>query len=118
MASRWVDNTSYFGPDRRRKPSKRWNDRRRQDEAGDPPSLGALLRRLRVRVAGPSPDDRRHALEMLKAAIGECSRRNWPQCAATLMRVDELLRTDGSRQAVAAADTLIIEALEHAGAGR
>lgn len=55
---------------------------------------------------------------MLKAAIGECSRRNWPQCAATLMRVDELLRTDGSRQAVAAADTLIIEALEHAGAGR
>ena len=118
MPNRWVDNTSYFGPDRRRKPAKRWNDRRRHDESGDPPPLGALLRRLRIRVAGPSADDRRHALEMVKAAIAECSRRNWPRCAATLARVDELLRTDGGREAVAAADTLINEALEHAGAGR
>ena len=118
MPNRWVDNTGYFGPDRRRKPSKRWNDRRRQDESGDPPPLGALLRRLRVRVAGPSAEDRRHALEMVKAAIAECSRRNMPQCTAILVRIDELLRTDGGRQAVAAADALIIEALEHAGAGR
>jgi hypothetical protein len=118
MPTRWVDITNYFGPDRRRKPAKRWNDRRRLDEAGEPPPLGSLLRRLRVRVAGPSAEDRRHALEMVKAAIAECSRLNWRKCATTLMRVDELLRTDGSREAIAAIDTLIVEALEHAGAGR
>jgi hypothetical protein len=118
MATRWVDITNYFGPDRRRKPAKRWNDRRRHDEAGDPPPLGALLRRLRVRVAGPSPDDRRHALEMVKAAIAEASRLNWRKCAAALVRADELLRTDGGREAIARIDVLIVEALEHAGAGR
>jgi hypothetical protein len=118
MPSRWVDNTNYFGPDRRRKPAKRWNDRRRQDEAGEPPPVGALLRRLRVRIAGPSAEDRRHALEMVKAAISECSRLGWYRCAATLVRVDDLIRGDGGREAVARADVLIVEALEHAGAGR
>ena len=118
MATRWVDNTAYFGPDRRRKTGKRWSDRRRHDEAGDPPPIGALLRRLRVRAAGPTEDDRRHALEMVKAAIGEASRLGWRQCAATLVRIDEVLRTGGGRDVAAAADTLIVEALEHAGAGR
>jgi hypothetical protein len=118
MPTRWVDIGSYFGPDRRRKPAKRWNDRRRLDEAGEPPPLGALLRRLRVRVAGPSPDDRRHALEMLKAAIGEAGRRGWRQCAATLSNVDQLVRTTATREALATADTLIIEAMDHAAAGR
>ena len=118
MPTRWVDNSNYFGPDRRRKPAKRWNDRRRHDESGQPPPVGALLRRLRVRVAGPSTEDRRHALEMLKAAIAECSRLGWNRCAATLVRVDELLRTDSGREALARADALIVEALEHAGVGR
>ena len=118
MATRWVDIANYFGPDRRRKPSKRWNDRRRLDEAGEPPALGALLRRLRVRVAGSGPDDRRHALEMLKAAIAEADRRGWRQCAATLVSLDQLLRTSGRADTVAAADALIIQAMAHAGAGR
>lgn len=118
MAPRWVDNTNYFGPDRRRKPNKRWNDRRRYDEAGEPPPIGALLRRLRVRVAGPTAEDRRHALEMVKAAISEASRLGWGRCAAALISVDELLRTGGARDVVNEADALIVEALEHAGAGR
>jgi hypothetical protein len=118
MPSKWVDNKSYFGADRRLRPSKRWNDRRRHDESGEPPPLGALLRRLRVRVAGPSADDRQHALEMVKAAIAEASRLNWRHCAAALVRVDQILRTNGGRQATAAAEALIVEALEHAGAGR
>lgn len=118
MATRWVDNTKYFGPDRRRKTAKRWNDRRKYDEAGEPPPLAALLRRLRVRVAGQSAEDRRHAFEMLRAAINEANRLGWRQCAATLMNVDELLRTGGGRQVAAAADALVIEALEHAAVGR
>jgi len=116
MPNRWVDNSAYFGPDRRRKPSKRWNDRRRLDEAGDPPPLAALLRRLRVRVAGRSADDRRHALEMLKAAIAESARLNWRQCHAALLDADEIVRT-GSKS-LSAADDLIVQALEHAAFGR
>ena len=118
MATRWVDNAAYFGPDRRRKPSKRWNDRRKLDEAGEPPPLAALLRRLRVRVAGQTAEDRRHAFDMLKAAINEASRMGWRQCATTLMSADELLRTGGRRDVAAAADALIVEALEHAAFGR
>ena len=118
MAKSWVDNTAYFGPDRRRKPSKRWNDRRRLDEAGEPPPLAGLLRRLRVRVAGPSAEDRRHALDMLKAAIAEASRLGWRRCAAALVNADDTLRTGGSRDVAATADALIVEALEHAAYGR
>jgi hypothetical protein len=118
MPTRWVDNGDYFGPDRRRKPAKRWNDRRRLDEAGEPPPLGALLRRLRVRVAGPSAEDRRHALEMLKAAISEATRRGWRECAATLVNVDQLLRTRSGRDTIADADSLIVQAMDYAGAGR
>jgi len=117
MATRWVDNSAYFGPDRRRRPSKRLLDRRRVDEAGDPPPLAALLRRLRVRIAGPTADDRRHALDMLKAAIGEASRRGWRQCAAELADADQALRT-GGRDGPALADTHVVKAMDHAGAGR
>ncbi len=118
MATRWVDNTTYIGPDRRRKLSRRWNDRRRHDEAGELPPLGALLRRLRVRISSDTAEDRRHALEMLKAAIGEASRLGWRQCAGVLIRADEMLRTAGERDVALAADALIVEALEHAGLGR
>jgi hypothetical protein len=114
MSNRWVDISSYFGPDRRRKPSKRWNDRRRHDEAGEPPSLAALLRRLRVRVAGSSAEDRRHALEMFKAAIAEATRLGWRECAAALMSADKLVRTQTGRDVGPAADALIVEALERA----
>jgi hypothetical protein len=117
MANRWVDNSGYFGLDRRRKPSRRWNDRRRLDEAGEPPPLGALLRRLRVRIAAPGAEARRHALDMLGAAIGEATRLGWRRCAAVLMMADEALRA-GARDAAATADTLIVEAQEHAAYGR
>jgi hypothetical protein len=55
---------------------------------------------------------------MVRAAIAEASRLNWRHCAAALIRVDKILRTSGGREAAAAADALIVEALEHAGAGR
>lgn len=118
MATRWVDNSTYFGPDRRRKTGKRWNDRRKYDDAGEPPPLAALLRRLRVRVSAQTAEDRRHAFEMLRAAINEANRLGWRQCAATLMNIDEMLRTGSGRQVATAADALINEALEHAAVGR
>lgn len=117
MAAKWVDNQTYIGPDRRRRPAKRLMDRRRLDEAGEPPALAALLRRLRVRINGSTPEDRHHALAMLKAAIGEASKRGWRQCASALADADQALRTNG-REGAALADACIVSAMDHAGAGR
>jgi hypothetical protein len=117
MAAKWVDNSAYFGPDRRRRPNKRLLDRRRHNEAGEPPPLAGLLRRLRVRISAPGAEDRRQALEMLKAAIGEASRLGWRECAAVLADADQALRT-GGREGVTIADACVVQALDHASAGR
>lgn len=46
----WVDFKDYFGPNRRRGRNKRLLDRRKEDVAGQPPSLRKALRQLRMRV--------------------------------------------------------------------
>lgn len=116
MATKWVDNNDYFGPDRRKRPgAKRWKERRGYDEAGEPPPIGALLRRLRVRLSNPTPDDRRHAIEMLKAAIYESSRLGWRQCVVALQAADQILRSNGSASAL---DAKITEAMDHAANNR
>ena len=46
----WVDNDTYFGPDRRQHAGLRWTDRRHKDCAGTPPPLTTALRQLRLRV--------------------------------------------------------------------
>ncbi len=56
--SAWVDQQSYFGPDRRRqRGGLRMRDRRSDNLAGRPPCLRTALRQLRLRVIdayGPS----------------------------------------------------------------
>jgi hypothetical protein len=60
---RWVDVTSYFGPDRRSGAfSHFFLERRKQKSGGAPPSLHAALRQLRVRVMEADNADGRHAL--------------------------------------------------------
>ena len=115
MAGKWVDNTEYFGPDRRRRPGKRLMDRRRYDEAGELPPAGALPRRLRVRLGGATAEARRHAIEMLKGAIYEASRLGWRETAAALQAADHLLRSGATPAAI---DAKIVEAMDHAGANR
>lgn len=47
----WVDNDTYFGPDRRgASRGLRWLDRRQQNSASHPPPLNTALRQLRLRV--------------------------------------------------------------------
>lgn len=47
----WVDQDSYFGPNRRLAPPKlRLRERRREDHAVPPPHLPTALRQLRMRV--------------------------------------------------------------------
>jgi len=117
MATKWVDNTEYFGPDRRRRSAKRWNDRRRLDESADLPPLGALLRRLRVQMVSLTPESCGHALQMLSGAISEANRQNFRHCVAALQAADSIIRQNGASGA-ARADALIVEAMDHAGAGR
>jgi hypothetical protein len=51
MTMLWVDQDSYFGPDRRRKPTGlRVRERRRYNLAANPPSLPIAMRQLRLRV--------------------------------------------------------------------
>lgn len=119
MRDKWVDTHAYFGPDRRRRTGKKpWKDRRELDEGTQLPSLGHLLRRIRVQLMDLStPDDRRHALQILTAAITEAERMHFFQCADALKQADRILRTAGAADAQAA-DARLVEAADHAAAGR
>jgi len=74
----WVDQDSYFGPDRRRKAGGlRVRERRRYNYAGQPPSLPIALRQLRMRVLdarGPAAShfaDRTQAVALLAQMQGQ-----------------------------------------------
>ncbi|MEZ5959333.1 MAG: hypothetical protein R3C30_02750 [Hyphomonadaceae bacterium] len=89
MTRRWVDNEVYFGPDRRKGGlGKRWGDKRSYNDAGEPPPLGAVLRRLRVQLNGvSSADDRRRVYELARFATSEAERQQLHECADHLRNV-------------------------------
>lgn len=89
MNRKWVDNEVYFGPDRRKSGlGKRWGDKRSYDDAGAPPPLGAVLRRLRVQLNGIlSPDDRRRLYDLALFAAAEAERQHLLECADHLRNV-------------------------------
>ena len=119
MREKWVDTNAYFGPDRRRRTGKKpWKDRRTLDESGQLPSLGHLLRRLRVQAMDLStPEDRRHMLQIMSAAITEAERNQAFQCADALKQADRLLRLSGSAE-TRALDGLLTDAMNYAAAAR
>jgi hypothetical protein len=119
MREKWVDTHGYFGPDRRRRTGKKpWKDRRTLDEAGQLPSLGHLLRRLRVQAMDLStPDDRRHMLQIMTAAITEAERNQAFRCADALKQADRLLRLSGNAD-MRALDELLSGAMNDGAAGR
>ncbi len=119
MRDKWVDSNGYFGPDRRRRAvQKRWGERRSLDEAGEPPPLGAMLRRMRVLMMDLShPDDRRRVLQLLQAAISSAERQRFFHCADALKNADRVLRLGGAGD-IAAADASLVQAFDHAAAQR
>lgn len=115
---KWVDSSGYFGPDRRRRPSKRWGDRRTLDEAGTPPALGSMLRRLRVQMMDlGGASDRQLLYQILHAAIRDAERLRYFKCADALKQADRALRGGGPNVA-ATAEAFFTEAMNHAGAQR
>jgi hypothetical protein len=107
----WVDNEVYFGPDRRnREGGKRWGDRRHFNDAGEPPSLGNLLRRLRVLLMdSASPDRRQRALQVANLAIFDAEELGLRECAARIREASRHINSN-ARDAIVAADALLIEA--------
>ena len=116
MRGKWVDNTVYFGPDRRSgRGGMRWSERRRDDLAGDAPPLGALLRRLRVALLGlHTRNDSAHALQLAAAAIAQAERTGKPACAEAVKAAMRII-SGGDRAEFAEADTLLNQALNLAG---
>lgn len=119
MADKWVDNTQYFGPDRRKRPTqKRWSDRRRYDETSDRPALNQMLRRLRVTLLGVSvSDDRKRIQQLFAAAITQAERQGFRRCAESLRKADQSLRLSAAIN-TDAADAHLIEAMDHCTAER
>lgn len=113
MKPKWVDNEVYFGPDRRRREDgkKRWQDRRHYNDAAEPPPLGAVLRRLRVALAGGvRPDERRHVLDLAKFALSEAEHQRVEGCIEELtVALKHLIAGEYD-----AADNHVIEAQAHA----
>ena len=94
MSRKWVDNEVYFGPDRRKGGlGKRWGDKRSYDDAGDPPPLGAVMRRLRVQLNGVvSSDDRRRVFDLARFAASEAERQHLAACADCLRAVLDAIK--------------------------
>lgn len=113
MNRKWVDNEVYFGPDRRlRGGSKRWGDRRTYNDAADPPPLGAVLRRLRVRLSeDTNSTNRHHAMQLLNLAIVHAETLRMADCAGALRRAAPLITADLFEDA----DKLIVDAMEYFG---
>lgn len=106
--TKWVDNEVYFGPDRRRGGlGKRWGDRRRYNDAGEPPPLGAVLRRLRVLVMHLSTlEERRKALQLANLAMTEAEKLRLLECADSIRVASEMILAGDSN----AADRLLMQA--------
>lgn len=71
MRGKWIDNSEYVGPDRRRASERRlFKERRKFDESGEPPSLPAMIRRLRVHLMGlKTPQEKQLMLQLARVAI-------------------------------------------------
>jgi hypothetical protein len=118
MADKWVEQSGYIGPDRRKRPGpKRLMDRRRRDETAAAPGVNALLRRLRVQLLGIySNEDRLRVLQMLNAAMHEAHRQRLYECGKALQRAERILRT-GPAGDITAADVALQEAMTLAAGG-
>jgi len=104
MNRKWVDNEVYFGPDRRKGGlGKRWGDKRSYDDAGEPPPLGAVMRRLRVQLNGIAiSDERRRVYDLARFAAAEAERQHLPECADHLRTVLDAIKSGDFTRADAA----------------
>jgi hypothetical protein len=90
----WIDDDDYFGPDRRRARRLRLFDRRHHDTAHEPPSLGALLRKLQhwaSNVAGEGIDGIARYRARVQTVAKLAGERGEPGVEAWLSELDREL---------------------------
>lgn len=118
MRGKWVDNSDYFGPDRRRTSARRWNERRRYDETlPEAPSLAAMLRRVRVQILGMSSSaDRMHVMQLITAATSQAELQRNLACADIIRDISRTLMSTHLTDAALRArlDSRLIDALNAA----
>jgi hypothetical protein len=110
MARKWVEGDKYIGSDRR-KGGKRLLTRRRKDETTEPPSLSALLRRLRIALNDASPAGQKRALQLFSAARKMADELTAAKCSAALGRAEQAFRDHD----IDDADALVAQAMSYAG---
>ncbi|MGE0596353.1 MAG: hypothetical protein AB7P07_08305 [Hyphomonadaceae bacterium] len=117
MSGKWVENGNYFGPDRRRAGQRRLLDRRKQDDARDLPSLGVLLRRLRVQtVAARTDNERDQAIKLAAAAAAQAKKFNQPACVDKIQQAVRFIsRSKHDPAALEEAERILNEALASVG---
>jgi hypothetical protein len=118
MRGKWIDNTDYIGPDRRRVGDKRlFKERRKFDESGEPPSLPIMIRRLRVQLLGLSTQQEKTLLlQLARAAITQAEVQRKPRAADFIKEGAKMIQaayTLDSRL-IQAVDTKFVEALNYA----
>lgn len=87
----WVDHESYFGPDRRMRPSGlRLFERRRENCAGAPPPLGTALRKLRMRVLDACGPQRDAFITCAHGVAQLAEMQDEPDTALALARIAEM----------------------------
>lgn len=109
MNRKWVDNEVYFGPDRRQRDGgKRWGDQRKVNDAGDPPPLGSLLRRLQISLYDINdPTKRQRVQQMISLGIMEAQRQ---RNAAAADRLHQLSRMILLKAPMAQIESMLMEA--------
>ncbi|MEZ6022957.1 MAG: hypothetical protein R3C16_05990 [Hyphomonadaceae bacterium] len=96
MAS-WVDHKNYFGPDRRKKRGMRLRERREYDYGGNPPSLSAAVRQLRMHVIEAHGPEAEKFIERLEAVAALAESAEETTAAALLRRVATVMRQNSER---------------------
>ena len=91
--TRWVEDESYTGVDRRKGRARlRYAERRQVAAAREAPSLGAALRQLRVRAAAAgTPSGIRAFANRTLAIAGLAEAMNEPALAEELRRLADLV---------------------------
>ncbi len=109
MNKKWVDNEVYFGPDRRQRDGgKRWGDKRKINDAADPPPLGAILRRLQIALFDlHDPTKRQRVQQMISLGIMEAQRQ---RNAAAADRLHQLSRLIMLKAPMANLESMLMEA--------
>lgn len=114
MIKKWVEGRSFLGFDRRKGQSGfRLFDRRKGDESGDPPSLPAALRKLRIRCMEANTPEGSLGFAAATRVVADLARAyHKTHAAQSLQRLAERVAADPRADWRSAAEAEIMAIME------